>query len=86
MLDFTKAPTQEIFDDIKRCSIAIWNTYDNEFWYATEKIDRIKDVTNIRDNALYIVAFFDYINQAKLLALISNESNERLSPFICNQY
>ena len=61
------APPQEVFDDIKKNAIKIWKTYDDEFGYATKKINAIKDLENIKDNAWFIVAMFDPINQEKLL-------------------
>lgn len=65
--DYYKAPSDEIFDEIKRASMVVWNTYDDTYGYATEKINRIKDLKNIQDNAWYMVAMFDISNQLKLL-------------------
>lgn len=64
------APPQEVFDEIKREAINLWNTYDNTYGYAKGKIDRIKDLENVQDNAWYIVAMFDYTNQQRLLSLL----------------
>lgn len=69
--DYYTAPPQEVFDDIKKNAIEIWKTYDDEFGYATKKIGRIKDLKNIRDNAWYMVAMFDPMNQRKLLLKVS---------------
>jgi ribosome maturation protein Sdo1 len=68
--DYYKAPAQEIFDDIKENAIKIWSTYDDKFGYRTEKLNRIKDIQNVSDNAWYIVAMFDTNNQAKLLTMV----------------
>ena len=85
-LDYYKAPTQEIFDDIKSRCIEIWKTYDDQFGYASEKVNSIKDLTNIRDNCLSIVARFDTNNMRKLLKLIEPKSREWLIPFIQHEF
>ena len=68
------APAQEIFDDIKAAAIKIWKTYDDTYGYATEKINRIKDLENVSDNAWYMVAMFDSTNQAKMLQMVKPET------------
>lgn len=65
------APTQPVFDEIKRCAKAIWSTYDDQFGYATEKITKVDAVGNVGDNWMYLVSMFDHINQARLFALLS---------------
>jgi len=72
--DYYKAPPQEIFEDIKLNAIKIWNTYDDTYGYRTEKLSRIKDLENIRDNAWYMVAMFDSSNQAELLTMVKPET------------
>lgn len=73
-MDYYQAPSQEIFDEIKEAATEIWNSYDDTYGYATEKIDVIKDLKNLRDNAWTIVAMFDGSNQSKLLNLVSPEA------------
>ncbi len=73
-MDYYQAPSQEIFDEIKEAATEIWNSYDDTYGYATEKINQIKDLKNIRDNAWTIVAMFDGSNQGKLLDLVSPEA------------
>lgn len=68
--DYYTAPSQEVFDDIKDNATKIWKTYDNTYHYVDEKLDRIKDIQNISDNAWFIVAMFDSINQAKLITMV----------------
>lgn len=72
------APSQEIFDSIKRASIALWLTYDDTYQYATKKVERIKDIENVKDNWGYLIAMFDYQNQQKLLALLDREDAHEL--------
>lgn len=68
------APAQEIFDDIKENAIKIWQTYDDTYGYASEKINSIKDIANVKDNWMYIVSMFDYNNREKLLNLVEPET------------
>lgn len=68
------APPQKVFDEIKTAAIEIWSGYDDTYKYATGKIDRIKDIKNVKDNAWYMVAMFDYDNQRKLLNMVSPET------------
>ncbi len=72
--EYYKAPSQQVFDEIKAGAIKIWNTYDNEYGYATDKINRIKDIQNFKDNAWFIVAMFDYQNQRKLMLEVSPDT------------
>lgn len=68
--------TNEVFEDIKQAAISLWNTYDDTYGYATEKISRIKDLENLPSeleevflpNWGYIIAMFDIGNQHALLA------------------
>ena len=76
--EYYTAPPQEVFDEIKKAALEIWNTYDNTYGYVDEKVNRIKDLENIQDNAWYIVAMFDATNQAKLLKKVSFETAEMI--------
>jgi len=67
------APEQHLFDEMKKLSIAVWNTYDNQFWYVDEKVNLIKDIQNIRDNFMYMFAMFDCRNQRKIIQMASPE-------------
>ena len=72
--DYYKTPPQEIFDDIKENAIKIWETYDNTYGYVDEKVGRIKGLTNYKDNAWYMVAMFDCVNQSKLIYMVQPET------------
>lgn len=71
MLDnlYYKPPSDEIFNEIKEAATKIWSGYEDP--YKTEKINRIKDIGNVQDNAMYMVAMFDLTNQRKLADLLS---------------
>jgi ribosome maturation protein Sdo1 len=75
---YYKAPPQKVFNEIKQESIKIWKTYDDQFGYATEKINQIKDLENIGDNAWYMVAMFDSSNQSKLLHAVSDDTADMI--------
>jgi len=64
------APSDEIFEDIKRAAIEIWGGYDDTYGYASGKIGQIKDITNVKDNYMFMVSMFDQDNQTKLMALV----------------
>lgn len=68
------APSQEVFDDIKLVATRIWCSYDDTHGYVTGKLDRIKDLPNVKDNWIYMVAMFDPINTSKLLRLVRPET------------
>src|SRR3990167_8945290 len=74
--NYYKAPTQEIFDEIKEQATKIWQTYDNQFGYVDEKVNRIKNIQNFADNAMHIVAMFDVNNQRRLLSLVDQETKD----------
>lgn len=80
------APKDSIFQEIKEKSIEIWKTYSDEFGYSSSKINRIKDVLNIRDNAAFIVAMFDPNNQGKLRRLVNVETREWLDKLLSYVY
>lgn len=71
-------PSDKMFNEIKREAIKIWQTYDDTYGYATKKIDSIKDIKNVKDNYMYMVAMFDECNQAKLLTALSAETSRRV--------
>lgn len=71
-------PTNEIFNELKEAAIELWQTYDYEFGDATKKVNSIKDITNVQDNFMYMVAMFDMGNQRKLSALLSEETRKAI--------
>jgi hypothetical protein len=76
--DYYKAPSDEIFNEIKEKSIEIWQTYDDTYGYASEKINRVKSINNVKDNWGAIVGMFDNPNQQKLLAKLSPEAQAQV--------
>lgn len=74
MFDYYTPPSDEVFEDIKQNAIRIWAAYDDRYKYGTEKINRIKDIKNVKDNAWYMVAMFDWENQLKLINMVQPET------------
>ncbi|MFA6897207.1 MAG: hypothetical protein WCQ96_02900 [Patescibacteria group bacterium] len=71
--EYYTAPSENVFEEIKKNAIEIWSGYDDTYGYATDKIESIKNIKNISDNCAYIVAMFDPQNQLKLMAKVKDE-------------
>lgn len=67
-------PTDKQFDELKKGAMEIWLTYDNTYGYVDEKVQRILDIKNIKDNFMYMVAMFDAPNQRKLAEKLSKDT------------
>ena len=74
--EYYTEPSDEIFDEIKNKSIDIWKTYSDIGGYSSGKIARVSNITNVQDNAYYIIAMFDEFNQRKLYDSVSREAKE----------
>ena len=72
------APSDEIFEEVKQKAIEVWSKYDNQYGYVDEKVGQIKDIRNIKDNVMFIVAMFDSNNQKKLADKLSDETRKAL--------
>ena len=75
------APSDEMFEEVKINAIMLWKEVDtdnNKYGYATEKINRIKDIGNVGDNFMYIVALFDIGNQSLLANELSSETRQAI--------
>jgi hypothetical protein len=75
------APSDEIFNELKTAAMELWKEVDTDndkYGYATEKINRIKDVANVSDNFMFMVAMFDVGNQALLASKLSSEARNEV--------
>lgn len=80
----TKA-TQEQFDELKAKAIELWKEVDKDndkYGYASEKINKIKDLENVGDNFIYMVAMYDSINQLLLAGRLSPETKQAVADMI----
>jgi len=88
-MDYYKAPSQEVFENIKENAMKLWDIVDTDndkYGYATEKKNRIKDIQNVQDNAWYIVAMFDQGNISMLLTMLSEDAREKVAEVLSHQY
>ena len=69
-------PTDEQFNELKEKAIEIWTPMGDEPSYSQEKIGRIKDIKNIQDNFMFMVAMFDQDNQRKLAEKLKPETRK----------
>ena len=73
------APTDTAFEEMKKACIEVWGQYkESPGNYYEEKLSRIQDITNIKDNFVYMFAMFDVGNQRKVVALLSESTKEEL--------
>lgn len=71
-------PSEEAFTEVKEKAIEIWRGYDDTHGYPSEKIKRIKDIQNVGENFMYIVAMFDQDNQRNLARLLSEPTRKAI--------
>jgi hypothetical protein len=70
-------PTDEQFVELKEKAIEVWKeNHSNEYGYVDEKVNAIKDIGNISDNFMYMVAMFDVNNQRHLADKLSPETRQ----------
>lgn len=72
-------PSDKCFDELKEQAIALWSTMGDEPSYSAEKIGRIKDLWNVGDNFMYILAMFDTGNQRKVGAKLSEKTRKAIN-------
>lgn len=72
-------PTDEQFNELKEGAMELWKEVDTDndkFGYASGKIGRIKDIQNVGDNFMYMVAMFDQGNQVLLSRKLTDETKQ----------
>lgn len=62
------------FEEVKKIACEIWQSYDDTYGYASEKISKIKGINNIADNGMYIIAMFDLDNQRKMSNMLTDNT------------
>lgn len=70
------------FKELKSNAIKIWQSYDDRFGYATEKIETINRIKNVTDNYGIIIGMFDIHNQRKLYNAVSTENKELIDKWV----
>jgi hypothetical protein len=76
---YYKQPKQEYFDELKSACITVWGVFDDQFGYATEKINSIKDLENNSTNYMMMVKMFHQLNWEVLAELLSLEVRNDIS-------
>jgi len=74
-------PRQELFEAVKSRAMKLWKEVDTDndkYGYATEKINQIKNIENIGDNFMHIIAMFDPNNQKILAARLADETKKEI--------
>lgn len=74
--------SDKTFENIKQSACKVWEKYSDEFGYRSGKLDRIKDLENIRDNREFILAMFDLDNLASAISYMSEEAREEIRPYM----
>jgi len=72
------APEESQFKELKQKAIELWSTKGVTPDYAREKIDTIKDMKNIRDNFMWMVAMFSVDNLEILASMLSEETKKAI--------
>lgn len=72
------APPDEVFEEVKRKALTIWNGMDSVESYRLEKTSKIEPLENIQDNMMSIVAMFDEKNQQKLSVILSDKARDEV--------
>lgn len=72
--EYYTAPSDEVFEDIKNNAIKLWKIIADHPDYLEEKLSRIENLTNVRDNAWYICSMFSLNNMQDLLSMVKPET------------
>ncbi len=75
------APSDEVFEEVRDRAMELWkevDTNNDKYGYASGKIDRIKEIRNVGDNLMYMVAMFDYGNQRLLSQRLSDDARNNI--------
>jgi len=76
---YDTAPSDEVFEEVKKKAIEIWEGYDDTYGYATEKIRCVEGLSNIRDYMMFIVSMFDNRNKRKLASSLSDTARKEIA-------
>lgn len=74
--------TDELFGELKREAITIWQGYDDTHGYASEKIAYINSIKNVQDNYGTFIGMFDVHNQRKLYDAVSDDGKKLIDEWV----
>lgn len=72
------APSDEAFEEMKKECMEQWATHDNTYGYVDEKQAQIKDIGNIKDNFMYMLAMFDIHGQRGVIGRLSDSAKKEV--------
>ena len=73
------APDDLMFEEMKLACLTVWREMDNTHGYVDEKISRIKDTENVKDNFMYMLAMFDLTNMRKVTSMLSEDTKNAVT-------
>ena len=76
--NYSEQLPDELFNEMKELAIGIWSSYDNTYYYASDKINSFIHWENIRDNIWSIYWMFDWQNQNILYQNASSELRAKI--------
>jgi hypothetical protein len=77
---YYQPPSQESFDDMKKACTEVWGEYkDSPGGYMEEKLSQIRDIKNVGDNFMYMLAMFDMTNQWSVVQKLSQSTKDELT-------
>ena len=72
-------PKDKYFDELKSACIKYWNTFDNTYGYATEKLNYINSLENVDGNFMVMVKMFHPLAWEVIAKLLSLETRNHIS-------
>lgn len=76
-----KTVSDEVFNELKREAVKVWQDYDNTYGYVDEKLSMIEPIKNIKDNWITFIGMMDIHNQKKLYDALSPAAQEALNMY-----
>ena len=79
---YYQAPSDKIFNEVKEKAIELWETkYPREQHpnYTKKKVEYVKNINNIEDNIMTIIAMFNPINQNLLASMLPKETRKEIA-------
>lgn len=77
MIDYYTKPSDEIFNEVKDACIKLWKTHQDKR-YVESKVSRIKDLKNVEDNMMFMLAMFDIPHLHRLSRMLSDEARSEI--------
>ena len=68
------APSDKIFEEVKKACIQVWTDFAETDSYRKEKIERVEQIKNVKDNMMFMLCLFDIPNLGKVANLLNNEA------------